>query len=131
MTTVRFGPSSGGRRTVSFPYDPDVVAIVKTIPASGRSWDPARKQWTVSDLYARELADTLQAEGYPVVGLTATPPPPPPPPRQPPPGTWAQQLFKAVGPDRAQAVHRALTKVLHPDTPTGDTRLQQQLNDAL
>ena len=31
-------------------------------------------------------------------------------------------------PDKAQARYRALTKVLHPDTPTGDTRLMQLLN---
>jgi hypothetical protein len=43
---------------------------------------------------------------------------------------WAKLLFQAVGPDRAEAVYRALAKVLHPDTPTGDTRLQQQLNAA-
>ena len=30
--------------------------------------------------------------------------------------------------DKAQARYRALTKVLHPDTPTGDTRLMQLLN---
>lgn len=40
-------------------------------------------------------------------------------------------LLAAVGPARVTAVHRALTKVLHPDTPTGDTALQQQLNDAV
>jgi hypothetical protein len=33
--------------------------------------------------------------------------------------------------DRAQARYRALAKVLHPDTPTGDTRLMQILNAEL
>ena len=41
-----------------------------------------------------------------------------------------QALFFIPGmpPDKAQARYRALTKVLHPDTPTGDNRLMQLLN---
>ncbi len=31
-------------------------------------------------------------------------------------------------PDKAQARYRALSKVLHPDTATGDTQLMQRLN---
>ena len=44
---------------------------------------------------------------------------------------WAAHLFRAVGPRRAPAVHRALTRVLHPDNAvTGSHELQRQLNDA-
>ena len=41
-------------------------------------------------------------------------------------------LFDKVGPARSQPVYRALTKILHGDDnrDTGDSRLQQQLNDA-
>lgn len=30
---------------ISFPYDPDVIDLVKAVP--GRSWDPNRKQWSI------------------------------------------------------------------------------------
>jgi len=43
---------------------------------------------------------------------------------------WAQHLFRAVGPSRVTAVHRALSKVLHPNVPTGSGVLQRELNDA-
>jgi hypothetical protein len=44
---------------------------------------------------------------------------------------WASMLFTTVGPDRAKSVHRALTKVLHPDNPnTGDDTMWRELNDA-
>ncbi|WP_280300972.1 hypothetical protein [Nocardia neocaledoniensis] len=46
-------------------------------------------------------------------------------------GTWAEQLFLAVGGARADAVFKALAKILHPDVgKAGDTVLMQQLNDA-
>ncbi|MFF2085911.1 hypothetical protein ACFVVM_19200 [Nocardia sp. NPDC058176] len=46
-------------------------------------------------------------------------------------GTWAEQLFSALGASRTEAVFRALTKVFHPDNiKTGDTVLMQQLNEA-
>jgi hypothetical protein len=43
---------------------------------------------------------------------------------------WAIVLFQAVGKERIQLVHRALTAVLHPDKGTGNHELQQQLNAA-
>jgi hypothetical protein len=40
-------------------------------------------------------------------------------------------LMEAVGPQRREAVFRALTRVLHPDVTGGDNTLQQQqLNEA-
>jgi hypothetical protein len=45
--------------------------------------------------------------------------------------SWARLLFERVGPGRADAVHRALSRVVHPDNPaTGDLQIQQELNDA-
>lgn len=36
-----------------------------------------------------------------------------------------------MGPERTDAVFKALTRILHPDiADTGDTELQRQLNDA-
>jgi hypothetical protein len=63
------------------------------------------------------------------------PPPRDPPPRRPPPRAtstdWCGPLFSAVGPDRREAVFKALVRVLHPDNAkTGDTKLMQDLNAA-
>lgn len=45
--------------------------------------------------------------------------------------SWATRLFEVMGPDRAKNVHRALSKVLHPDNPaTGDDQLFRDLNEA-
>jgi hypothetical protein len=45
--------------------------------------------------------------------------------------SWAVVLMEAVGPQRREAVFRALTRVLHPDVTGGDNTLQQQqLNEA-
>ena len=53
-------------------------------------------------------------------------------PDAPVPDGWAEELFTAVGKNsaRAEAVFKALTKCLHPDTATGDKGLMQQLNNA-
>lgn len=127
MTAIRFERRSADDYTVRFPYDREVVELVKTVPRWARTWNAVTKQWTVDSLYVPELADELRALGHTIVGIggekkrnndTDAP------------GAWAHMLFTAVGPSRAGAVHRALTKVLHPDTATGDTALQQQLNDA-
>jgi hypothetical protein len=45
--------------------------------------------------------------------------------------SWATRLFEVMGPDRAKSVHRALSKVLHPDNQyTGDETLFRELNGA-
>jgi hypothetical protein len=105
---------------VSFRYNPALVEAVKNVvPPASRRWLPAQKHWLVDLFWADELAEVLREAGYKVIGfevhqqLTA----------------WAVSLFQAVGEDRAPAVHRALTTVLHPDRPTGSAELQQQLND--
>lgn len=70
--------------------------------------------------WAAELAEVLADAGYRVIGFEV----------QRGYDDWAVSLFQAVGEDRAPAVHRALSTVLHPDKPTGSAELQQQLNDA-
>jgi hypothetical protein len=129
VTAVRF-TSSGHDYRVGFVYDPAVVALLKsTVPAYARSWTAARKEWAVENSWADVLAAALRAAGHTVVGIEkrqrqrrA--------PRDPEPAQWAWILFQRVGPSRRRAVYRALAKVLHPDTPTGDTALQRELNDA-
>lgn len=133
-TAVRF-QRRGDIYEVSCPYDPRMVAVIKALPSSVRSWDPAAKVWKVDvdGGYARALAANLRELGYIVVGLAE------PPPREPPRSNgraingdqWAHVLFRQVGPDRREPVFRALTRILHPDNQsTGDNTLQRQLNDA-
>jgi hypothetical protein len=120
MTAVRF-ERRGDLYAIRFGYDPTLVAIIKTIPSFARSWNPTTKEWTVIDAYAPQLAADIAALGYLVTGLqrethdTAD---------------WARILFRRVGHQRAGPVFRSLSRILHPDTPTGDAQLQRELNAA-
>jgi hypothetical protein len=124
MSTVTF-TRHGGIYAVRFRYDPVLVELVKdVVPSYARSWQSPTKHWTVDVEYARELASAIRAAGHRVVGFDASSK------TASDPTQWAKDLFVRVGPNRVDPVHRALTKVLHPDTDTGDGRLQQELNDA-
>lgn len=106
--------------------------VVKTLP--GRRWDKARKCWLVSTVFVDEAANALRAAGCTVfvtradgsawtsgragAGHRATPG-----------ADWAESLLDAVGPAQAEAVFKALTRVLHPDAG-GDHVLMSQLNEA-
>ena len=82
-TAVRF-QRRGDIYEVSCPYDPRMVAVIKALPSSVRSWDPAAKVWKVDvdGGYARALAANLRELGYIVVGLAE------PPPRRTTPVQW-------------------------------------------
>lgn len=99
------------------PYE--YRAVLKAVP--GRTWDPAEKCWRIPTDLVDSVARRLRARGCRVtVDESATP--------QKPRG-WAREMFAAVGPQRAQTVYRALSRVLHPDQG-GSTELQQELNRA-
>ncbi len=131
MTAVRF-TARGTEYAVSFAYNVAVVELLKsTVPGYARTWAKERKEWSVEHLWADTLAAALRAAGHTVVGLEERQQQKQQRrPRDPDPATWARILFARVGPDRRQAVYRALAKVLHPDVATGDTVLQRELNDA-
>ena len=127
MTTVRFTPGLD-EHVVRFAYDPAVVEAIKEIvPSYARSWRPATRTWLIDPNWAPVLADTLRTYGHTVTGLDdhhrgdrqcdhrgdAD---------------WARILFRRVGPNRAGAVFRSLSRILHPDTTTGSTDLQRELN---
>lgn len=109
--------------SVRFTYDPDIVSLLKCIvPSHARKWDSANKTWWVSRAFIETVTDHFRALGIHVIEEK-------PPTRQC--VDWADELFRAVGRHRIGPVHRALTKVLHPDNAeTGDCELQRQLNDA-
>ena len=122
MTTVMF-TRAGAVYTVRFDYDALLVELLKSrVPSYARTWNSAGKLWTVDSVYAAPLAAAFTELGCTVVGVeTRTPSAC---------DGWAQHLFRAVGSSRVTAVHRALSKVLHPDVPTGSGVLQRELNDA-
>ncbi len=131
MTAVRFTRRSTDY-AVAFAFNPAVVELLKgTVPGYARSWAASRKEWSVEHQWAETLAAALRVAGHTVVGLEERERHQQQrKPRDPDPATWARILFQRVGPDRRQAVYRALAKVLHPDVATGDTVLQRELNDA-
>jgi hypothetical protein len=122
----------GAGAQVAFPYDRNLIDIVKTVP--GRQWVKAEKYWAIPARSVDLCADALRAAGQVVYvtrpdgstwtsgrqthGTRGTPDP-----------DWAASLLAAVGSDLQDAAYRALSKVLHPDVG-GDTRLMQDLNRA-
>ena len=106
---------------VAFRYDPAVIDKMRTVPSA--HWNPSIRQWVVGAQLATHLRIALRqwevawADTAPSAANDGT-------------GSWATNLFAVVGPDRREAVFRALSKVLHPDTATGDTALMQTLLDA-
>ncbi|QJY51230.1 hypothetical protein [Pseudonocardia broussonetiae] len=116
---------------VTFRYDPVLVEVLKAIvPAGLRRWDGIGKAWSVHRLYVDQLAAWARQNGHAVADIRPTARTATPPSAAGPRVDWAEALFAAVGPDRADAAFKALTRVLHPDLPTGDTRLMQDLNRA-
>lgn len=123
---------------IKFAYDPDVVTHVKAVKPEQRSYDPASKVWTVIDYIATwSLARRLEAHGHTVISDVddlcthrQAPPPPPAPERPAAIAPWAEALLDAVGSERHDAVFKALARVLHPDTTTGDPLLMRDLNAA-
>jgi hypothetical protein len=128
MTAVRF-QRRGDVHAVTFAYNPDVVETIKlVVPSFLRSWNPDRREWLILEpVYATQLADTLRRLGHTIIGIDD-----PPPQRQhtTDPAGWARAVFARVGPNRAPVAYRLLSKLCHPDTPTGDHRIMQELNEA-
>ena len=111
----------GDQYVIRFSFDPTIVALIKTIPVYARSWNPDTKVWRISDVYAEQLAADMSRLGYLVTGLE---------PADRDDSDWARILFRRVGPNRAGPIFRSLSRVLHPDTATGDAQLQLELNAA-
>lgn len=116
-----------------FVYAPyELRELVKTFPK--RRWLPERKAWRIGSTHVDDCADALRAAGCEVFVTrpdgSAYAGRPGAGRRSTPGDDWAGRLLDAVGADRSEAVFKALTRVLHPDTGNGDTALMQQLNTA-
>jgi exodeoxyribonuclease VII large subunit len=58
----RISHDGRGRLQVRFPYDPDLVNLVKAVP--NRRWVPERRVWTVPDTEVVRLVELLQPLGF-------------------------------------------------------------------
>ncbi len=126
MTAVRF-ERRATMYAVTFTYDPMVVEMLKlTVPSYSRTWSKPRREWLIETMYGKPLADALGRLGCTVIGLDD-----PPAQRQhgTDPAEWARAVFRRVGPSRASATYKLLSRVCHPDHG-GDHQLQLELNAA-
>lgn len=131
MSTVTLTDAGPGAVAIRFTYDRELVELLKAcVPAYARRWDATWKTWTVDGYPLDHFLGAARTAGHNVIDGRAASTPPPRARRPEPPREWAEELLLAVGPERREAVFRALTRVLHPDTPTGDVRLMQALNGA-
>lgn len=111
---------------VAFRYHAALVDMVKAScpPWCDRWWDAETRCWWIDPHGYGYVAEAFRREGVVITenGDEVTP--------TAEETAWADALFAAVGPERIEAVFRALTRVLHPDAPTGNHDLMQQLNRA-
>lgn len=110
------------RFAIISPYE--ARGVMKTLP--GCRWDPHRKVWTFPVANLDVIKELLRRAGIIYDDINekrsrnTT---------QPADNAWAVALFTAVGPDLADDVYRALSRILHPDTG-GNTQLMAALNSA-
>ena len=113
---------------VRFAYNARMVGVVKELPYSYRRWDSVDRCWYVELWAVDELVGKFRRHAWTPTFLRRHDDPEPA--TEAADRSWAVVLMEAVGPQRREAVFRALTRVLHPDVTGGDTTLQQQLNEA-
>ena len=107
--------------------------VIKQMP--GRKWNADEKCWVLAIAFVPELADALRANESEVSIINSDGSPwnskrPSDKRNTSPPAGWALAVLEAVGPSRMNRVHRALSRVLHPDIDGGSTILMAELNDA-
>jgi hypothetical protein len=137
MITVVFDPAYSSTRVRVFDsFIPGLDEVILALPDA--EWSAREDCWTLPLWHAHEIALKLPDEPIDWRGFgledaatgrrkkqartkVSTPKDT---------SAWAQNLFTAVGPDRGEQVFRVLTRILHPDSPTGDTELMRQLISA-
>lgn len=62
-----------GSLLVTTPYNPQFVALIKSLPASARRFDPANKVWLVDTQYAKQVREwVLQCYGEDIGTITTS-----------------------------------------------------------
>ena len=123
MTAVMFEHRDQVYAVTLLPYDPLAVEAIKAVvPSFARRWSPLQREWLIDAVYEQRLAAALRRLDCTIVGLDG----------QRYHGAnsaeWAREVFRRVGPERAPLAYKALSRICHPDTSTGDHRLMQELN---
>jgi hypothetical protein len=134
--TITYQYDGGTGYDIRFPYDPTLVSVIKTIPASQRSWDPGSKSWWVHkhafDVLRRSVDQALPGTIW--VNIGEPDPPPKPPPRKPSTKPTLERvfvdLFDLLPPTLVKPVRVALLHAVHPDHG-GDHETAVALNAAL
>lgn len=124
---VRLTTEPDGSVALASPYDAELVARLKRdIPYNGRSWEPSRKQWLISPLYETDLLRCLNDYGCSILDARAVAATTPvrvvhaDDPYKDMPADLRQALQTLyLSPEApllvAEASHRALARVYHPD----------------
>jgi len=60
MLKARLREDALGRLELQTPYHGELVAWLRTLPSSARSWEPDRKVWIIMTAYADEVLTALQ-----------------------------------------------------------------------
>lgn len=102
--------------------------IIKTLPPGYRAWDKDNRCWLVKTTMIERLTTLLEAESFTVRVVSGSQQEPPPAPSRGS-GTWADQMYATLGTRLADAAHKALSRVLHPDTG-GSAEAMKCLNAA-
>jgi hypothetical protein len=134
MITVIYDPAYSSTRVRVFDsFVPGLDEVILALPDA--EWSADESCWTLPLWHAHEIALKLPREpitwrGFGVGDAASAG-------HQHRPraakaaakdtSAWAQNLFTAVGSDRGEQVFRVLTRILHPDSPTGDEELMRQL----
>ena len=134
MIRVRLTLEADGATCLESPYDRSFVDGLKAaIDYGGRSWDPSRKKWLISALYAEELCEFLQQVGAQVqddrwpVGVLMPPPAMPEDLRQ---AFETLHLAYTAPLGVAEAVYRFWAKQTHTDVG-GTVEHFHLVNDAI
>ena len=135
---IRLTTADDGRVCMHSPYDPDFLAWFKAeIHYRDRSWDSEKRVWILENHVVSSFLVDCVAQKITVrderTGADA-------PVTQNPYAAMPEDLRAAfaclyLAPNApvcvAEASHKALAKVFHPDMPYGDHEIMERLNDAL
>ena len=136
---VRLSDHPDGRVAMFSPYEPRFIASFKAaLPWEGREWDKAGKRWLLQPPYVPDFLLLCRQEGIQVsdgrsVQAERTA-------REDPYASMPGDLRGAfaclyLAPNAplcvAEASHKALARVFHPDRPYGDTEIMERINDSI
>lgn len=113
---------------LTMPFLPEVISLLKLIPASERSYNPETKQWYLQEKHYATVLHIVQGTGVRVITRTRAEveakaqTPPPPMPRQQTASSYDDAVIafaRALPPTFWRSVYRNAVATLHPDKHNG------------